>query len=201
VKRFLISLGIALLLVALIAGAIIAGTVFQVQQLKARQDSLIAKYGVQVLTLCKTPPTTGKPKTAKGKAKLLVVNTLDSTVYEPFQNALNDTLRATSADDLTTLICLTGDHHSLGEDSDCAYHGTSQVLHRFANDLHLTAIDIASAHTVLDDITLPGTDPGDCPEKVSVSDNGSLEQTDLQGAAPTPEDFVDLINRTNRLTS
>jgi len=192
VRRLLISVLITIVLLAVIGGVALAGTTIVAQRQASARADLTSKFGADIVALCTNPPPSGKAKTAKGSARYLVIDTLDGVIYSPYQMVLSPDVRATSKADLTTLVCVKPNHHPFEKEPECAYRGTTKTIHRYSNDVDLKVIDLPGKKTVLD-ANVQGADPAECPEQTDTFN-------DIQGAPPTPQDFLSLLTGTSRTT-
>ncbi len=164
-------------LVVVIGGAAAVGAL----TLKADQDAAVAKYGAQVVNLCKTVAKADSVSLS-GNAKIAVFNADLSTIFESYQEAFARTNQASGKDDVTHVICLSSAKSTYDTDS---YGNGKYTCTRYQQNYDVYVVDVKTGKTVSYQ-QAQGATPPVCPDTAS-------ENLTRYGDYPAPADIVSAV--------
>src|SRR5262249_29340346 len=125
------------------------------------------------------------------KLKVGVINNDKKTVYDVYEQALPDELRATDKSDVTVLLCLMENKNVFAKDE----YGepTQYTCTRYTRDLIGYLVDVKTGKT-LDYFNFVGQEPPECPDKT----DSDISRT---GDIPPASDIVVWLTRNIKSTS
>lgn len=167
-------------LVAVIACAFIAGVVL----LKADQDAAVAKYGAEVVNLCKAVSKTGSDPLPEN-ARVVVINADLSTIADSYQKAVAADYQAQGKDDVTHVICMS----SVKNTYDTSSYGNGKyTCTRYQQNYDIFVVEVKSGKTI-NYQQAEGTEPPSCPDKTD-------EDVSRYGDYPSPADIINSVGLT-----
>jgi hypothetical protein len=179
-QPMVIRLVLLLLMVASGVGMFVAVDTAETRPLKQAQETALNRFGADLLSLCQSATKT-RNGSVPNNARISVINSDTKTVYEIYNEALPDNMRATDKSDVTVLLCLSENKSVFAKDE----YGqpTKYTCTRYARDLTGYLIDIKTGKT-LNYRSFEGQLPPECPEKTDVN----LTRT---GDIPPSSDITD----------
>lgn len=149
-----------MLLLLILAGGVGAYYVVGIP-LQQAQEAAVNRFGSDVFNQCQNA-TKVRSGSLPSNIKIGVINSDKKTVYDTYDQALPDELRATDKSDLTVLLCLTERKTVFATDQ---YGKPAQyTCTRYARDLTGYLVDIKTGKTI-DFLTFDGQEPPECPDE------------------------------------
>lgn len=159
--------------VVVIGGVAVVGAI----SLKADQDAAVAKYGEQVMNLCKTT-TKAKSDVLPLNAKVAVVNAELSTIYDSYQKAFATANQAAGKADITHVVCMSSTKSTYDTDT----YGGKYKCTRYRQNFDVYIVDVKTGKTISYQ-EVQGATPPECPGKTD-------KDLTRYGDYPRPADIV-----------
>jgi hypothetical protein len=179
------------LLIAAIAGILLGvlylPLLFKRREEQAKREALVTLLNEDATTLCFSENYRDAPLASLGD-KFMVIDADHNWIYEPYQQALDPSLRATSQQELTAVICLRERRLQVEQciygDDPADEDGYHFSIYRFQRSFGITVLYKETREVIIAD-SIDGPQPRQCPDKAEFDD------PDIIGTEPSPESFIE----------